>query len=202
MLRRIAYAVAIAGSLLALALRVLGADPTLTFAVSGITIGALAYILGFATEQLGAATGPRIGGLLNATVGNVGEIVIAGFLIADGELEVVKASITGSIVGNLLLVLGASLLVGGLKNGVQRYDAQATGMNAASLLLATIGLIVPATLAALTHAGPETGEGSPAFFNLEESGRPGRLVEIGPTETIFTKPAEQATEDYVSGRFG
>jgi Ca2+:H+ antiporter len=167
MLRRIAYAVAIAGSLLALALRVLGADPTLTFAVSGITIGALAYILGFATEQLGAATGPRIGGLLNATVGNVGEIVIAGFLIADGELEVVKASITGSIVGNLLLVLGASLLVGGLKNGVQRYDAQATGMNAASLLLATIGLIVPATLAALTHAGPETGEGSPAFFNLE-----------------------------------
>jgi Ca2+:H+ antiporter len=167
MLRRIAYAVAIAGSLLALALRVLGADPTLTFAVSGITIGALAYILGFATEQLGAATGPRIGGLLNATVGNVGEIVIAGFLIADGELEVVKASITGSIVGNLLLVLGASLLVGGLKNGVQRYDAQATGMNAASLLLATIGLIVPATLAALTHAGPETSEGSPAFFNLE-----------------------------------
>ncbi|HEX3220353.1 MAG TPA: calcium/proton exchanger [Candidatus Limnocylindria bacterium] len=167
MLRRIAYAVAIAGSLLALALRVLGADPTLTFAVSGITIGALAYILGFATEQLGAATGPRVGGLLNATVGNVGEIVIAGFLIADGELEVVKASITGSIVGNLLLVLGASLLVGGLKNGVQRYDAQATGMNAASLLLATIGLIVPATLAALTHAGPETSEGSPAFFNLE-----------------------------------
>ena len=148
-------------------MRVVGADPTLTFAVSGIAIGALAYILGFATEQLGAATGPRIGGLLNATVGNVGEIVIAGFLIADGELEVVKASITGSIVGNLLLVLGASLLVGGLKNGVQRYDAQATGMNAASLLLATIGLIVPATLAALTHAGPETGEGSPAFFNLE-----------------------------------
>jgi Ca2+:H+ antiporter len=167
MFGRIAYGVSIVGSLAAVAMRLLDADATLTFAVSGIAIGGLAYILGHATEQLGAATGPRIGGLLNATVGNIGEIIIAGFLIANGELEVVKASITGSIVGNLLLVLGASLLVGGLKNGVQRYDAQATGMNAASLLLATIGLIVPATLAALSHAGAETGEGSPAFFDLE-----------------------------------
>jgi Ca2+:H+ antiporter len=167
MFARIAYGVAIVGSALALVLRIVGADATLTFAVSGIAIGGLAYILGHATEQLGAAAGPRIGGLLNATVGNIGEIIIAGFLIANGELEVVKASITGSIVGNLLLVLGLSLLVGGLKNGVQRYDSQATGMNAASLLLATIGLIVPATLAALSHAGPDTGEGSPAFFNLE-----------------------------------
>ena len=167
MIGRVAYGVSIVGSLAALALRVLGADPTLTFAVSGIAIGGLAYTLGHATEQLGAAAGPRIGGILNATVGNIGEIIIAGFLVANGELEVVKASITGSIVGNLLLVLGISLLVGGLKNGVQRYDPQATGMNAASLLLATIGLIVPATLAALSHAGPETGESSPAFFNLE-----------------------------------
>jgi Ca2+:H+ antiporter len=164
---RVAYGVSIVGSLAALALRVLGADPTLTFAISGIAIGGLAYTLGHATEQLGAAAGPRVGGILNATVGNIGEIIIAGFLVANGELEVVKASITGSIVGNLLLVLGISLLVGGLKNGVQRYDPQATGMNAASLLLATIGLIVPATLAALSHAGPETGESSPAFFNLE-----------------------------------
>ena len=167
MFGRIAYGVSIVGSLAALALRLLGADPTLTFAVSGIAIGGLAYTLGHATEQLGAAAGPRIGGILNATVGNIGEIIIAGFLIANGELEVVKASITGSIIGNLLLVLGISLLVGGWKNGVQRYDGQATGMNAASLLLATIGLVVPATLAALVHAGPETGEGSPVFFNLE-----------------------------------
>ena len=167
MFGRIAYGVSILGSLAALVLRIVGADATLTFAVSGIAIGGLAYTLGHATEQLGAAAGPRIGGILNATVGNIGEIIIAGFLIANGELEVVKASITGSIVGNLLLVLGLSLLVGGLKNGVQRYDSQATGMNAASLLLATIGLIVPATLAALSHAGPETGEGSPVFFNLE-----------------------------------
>ncbi|HEY7462954.1 MAG TPA: calcium/proton exchanger [Candidatus Limnocylindria bacterium] len=167
MFGRLAYGVAIAGSVAALVMRLIGADPTLTFFVSGAAIGGLAYTLGHATEQLGAALGPRIGGILNATVGNIGEIIIAGFLIASGELEVVKASITGSIIGNLLLVLGASLLVGGLKNGVQRYDAQATGMNAASLLLATSGLIVPATLAALSNAGAETGSESPVFFNLE-----------------------------------
>jgi Ca2+:H+ antiporter len=167
MFGRIAYAVSIGGSITALALRVVGADATLTFAVSAVAIGGLAYTLGHATEQLGAAAGPRVGGLLNATVGNIGEIIIAAFLIVNGELEVVKASITGSIVGNLLLVLGASLLVGGLRNGIQRYDAQAAGMNAASLLLATIGLIVPATFAGLSHAGAETGEGSPVFFNLE-----------------------------------
>jgi Ca2+:H+ antiporter len=167
MFGRIAYGVSIAGSIVALVLRLIGADATLTFAVSAVAIGGLAYTLGHATEQLGAAAGPRIGGILNATVGNIGEIIIAAFLITSGELEVVKASITGSIVGNLLLVLGASLLLGGLKNGIQRYDAQATGMNAASLMLATIGLIVPATFAALSNAGAETGSGSPIFFNLE-----------------------------------
>jgi Ca2+:H+ antiporter len=163
----VAYGVSIVGSVLALGLRLVGADASLTFAVSALAIGGLAYTLGHATEELGAATGPRIGGILNATVGNVGEIIIAGFLIAAGELDVVKASITGSIVGNLLLVLGASLLVGGLKNGIQQYDAQATGMNAASLILATIGLIVPATFAALSHAGAETPTSSPVFFDIE-----------------------------------
>ena len=140
--------------------------------MSAVAIGGLAYILGQATEQLGAAAGPRIGGILNATVGNVGEIIIAGILILNNELDVVKASITGSIVGNLLLVLGASLFVGGLKNGIQRYDAQATGMNAASLILATIGLIVPATFAAILNAGAETGEGSAGL--LQPGGAVGR----------------------------
>ncbi|HYM52925.1 MAG TPA: calcium/proton exchanger [Candidatus Dormibacteraeota bacterium] len=167
MLARIAYALSIGGSAFAVLLRLLNADATLTFAVSALAILGLAYTLGHATEELGAAAGPRIGGILNATVGNIGEIIIAGFLIASNELDVVKASITGSIVGNLLLVLGASLLVGGLKNGVQRFDPQATGMNAASLILATIGLIVPATFAALIGAGAETGAGSSRFFSIE-----------------------------------
>lgn len=167
MLSLIAYALSIGGTVVVLALRILGADETLTFGVSALTILGLAYTLGHATEQLGIAAGPRIGGIMNATVGNIGEIIIAGFLIADGKIEIVHASITGSIVGNLLLVLGASLLIGGLKNGVQHYDAQLTGMNAASLILATIGLVVPATFAFLIGGGEGTRPGDPQFFQIE-----------------------------------
>ncbi|MEO5894076.1 MAG: calcium/proton exchanger [Vicinamibacterales bacterium] len=167
MIKKTAYGVGTLGTVIALAMRFLDADPMLTFSLSALTILGLAFTLGHATEQLGIAAGPRIGGLLNATVGNVGEIIIAGFLINAGEIEVVHATITGSIIGNLLLVVGASLLVGGLKNGVQEYDSQVTGMNAASLILATIGLIVPATFALLIGATPATGPGEPGFFRVE-----------------------------------
>jgi Ca2+:H+ antiporter len=167
MLATIAYALSIGGTIATVALRFLDADPTLTFGVSALTILGLAYVLGHATEQLGLAAGPRIGGIMNATVGNIGEIIIAAFLILDDKIAIVHASITGSIVGNLLLVLGVSLLVGGLKNGVQRYDAQLTGMNAASLILATIGMIVPATFAFLIGGGEGTAPGDPQFFRIE-----------------------------------
>jgi Ca2+:H+ antiporter len=167
MFARIAYGLAIGGTVLTLVLRVIGANETLTFGVSAATILGLAYTLGHATEQLGMAAGPRIGGIMNATVGNVGEIIIAAFLILDDKIDIVHASITGSIVGNLLLVLGASLLVGGVKNGIQTYDAGATGMNAASLILATIGLVIPATFAFLIGGGEGTGPGDPEFFQIE-----------------------------------
>ena len=167
MFGRIAYGISIGGTIVTLALRLTGADDTLTFGVAALTILGLAYTLGHATEELGLAAGPRIGGIMNATVGNVGELIIAGFLIAEGKIEVVHASITGSIVGNLLLVLGASLLIGGIKNGIQSYDAQATGMNAASLILATIGLVVPATFAFLVGGGAATAPGDAAFFRVE-----------------------------------
>jgi Ca2+:H+ antiporter len=162
-----AFAVSAIGTVASLALRLLNADPTLTFGVAALTILALAYLLGHATEQLGISAGPKIGGIMNATVGNIGEIIIAAFLILDGQIDVVHASITGSIIGNLLLVLGASLLVGGLKNGVQQYDQEVVGMNAASLILATIGLIVPATFALIIGGGPETDPGDAAFFQIE-----------------------------------
>lgn len=167
MLKRIAYGVSIAGTLAAVVMRFTGVDATITFGVAALAILGLAYTLGHATEQLGAAAGPRIGGIMNATVGNVGEIIIAAFLILDGKIEIVHASITGSIIGNLLLVLGASLLFGGLRNGVQSYDAQLTGMNAASLILATIGLVIPATFAFLIGGGEGTGPGDPEFFSIE-----------------------------------
>jgi len=167
MLKKAAYSLGILGTLVVLALRVFDAEPMLAFGLSALTILGLAFTLGHATEQLGIAAGPRIGGILNATVGNIGEIIIAAFLINAGEIAVVHASITGSIIGNLLLVVGVSLFVGGLKNGVQQYDAQVTGMNAASLILATIGLIVPATFALAIGANPETGPGQPGFFRVE-----------------------------------
>jgi Ca2+:H+ antiporter len=167
MLTLAAYAISVVGTVVTVALRLAGANATLTFGLSAVTILALAYVLGETTEQLGAAAGPRIGGIMNATVGNIGEIIIAGFLIAAGEIEVVQVSITGSIVGNLLLVLGASLVVGGLKNGVQRFDAQLTGMNAASLILATIGLVVPATFAFVIGGGAQTGAGERGFPQIE-----------------------------------
>jgi len=167
MVKRIAYGVSAVGTLAAVAMRFTGVDATITFGVAALAILGLAFTLGHATEQLGAAAGPRIGGIMNATVGNVGEIIIAAFLILDGKIEIVHASITGSIVGNLLLVLGASLLLGGLKNGIQHYDAQLTGMNAASLILATIGLVIPATFAFLIGGGEGSGPGDPEFFSIE-----------------------------------
>ncbi len=168
MVKRVAYGVSAVGTVAAVLMRfVLDADPTWSFGVAALAILGLAYTLGHATEQLGAAAGPKIGGIMNATVGNVGEIIIAAFLVLDGKIDIVHASLTGSIIGNLLLVLGASLLLGGLKNGVQSYDAQATGMNAASLILATIGLIIPATFAFLIGGGEGTGPGDPQFFSIE-----------------------------------
>jgi Ca2+:H+ antiporter len=162
-----AHGLSAIGTVGSLGLRYVEADPMLTFAVSALAVLGLAYTLGHSTEQLGIAAGPKIGGILNATVGNIGEIIIACFLINAGQIDVVHASITGSIIGNLLLVLGASLLIGGLKNGVQEYDDQVTGMNAASLILATIGLIVPATVAYVIGAASDTAPGQRGFHRIE-----------------------------------
>jgi Ca2+:H+ antiporter len=116
----------------------------LTFLSAAAAILPLAGIIGRATEQLALHAGERVGGLLNATFGNVTELIIAVFLILDGELEVVKASLTGSILGNLLLVLGLSFFVGGLRHKEQEFNAQGAGVHASSLALAVTGLLMPA----------------------------------------------------------
>jgi Ca2+:H+ antiporter len=142
---------------------VLGIHGTPLFFVSGAGILGLAYAVGASTERLGGLTGPQVGGILNATFGNVAELIIAFFALQAGLLDVVKASITGSIVGNLLLVLGASLFFGGLKHGLQRFNAKIAGLDATLLILAVIGLFIPAVFAA---TGP-TGTGEPG--HIEES---------------------------------
>ncbi|WP_127584379.1 calcium/proton exchanger [Paenibacillus koleovorans] len=103
-----------------------------------------AGFLGKATEGVAHYAGERIGGFLNATFGNAAELIIAIFLIRDGLFDMVKASITGSILGNLLLVLGLSVFLGGLKFKVQKFNVMMAGSNASLMLLAVIALFIPA----------------------------------------------------------
>ena len=132
---------------ISIALELAGGDDLLIFVSSAAAILPLAGLIGRSTEQLALHTGPRIGGLINATFGNVTELIIAIFLILDDEIEIVKASLTGSILGNLLLVLGLSFLLGGLKHEEQTYNAQSASIHATSLVLAVTGLLMPALFA-------------------------------------------------------
>src|SRR3954451_14419097 len=126
------------------------ADKNVVFIVSAVAILGLAWVVGLSTERLGSLTGPRVGGILNATFGNIAELIIAFFALQAGLIEVVKASLTGSIIGNLLLVLGASIHVGGLRHGIQTFSARVASSNASLLVLADIGLFVPAVFAFTT----------------------------------------------------
>lgn len=121
----------------------LAVSPLTLFILSGLAIIPLADFIGEATEEIALYIGPRWGGLLNATLGNAAELIITIFAIQRGLYELVRASITGSILGNLLLILGLSLLLGGLKNGIQRFDRRTAAMNATLGLLAVIALLVP-----------------------------------------------------------
>src|SRR3979411_2003512 len=109
-------------------------QPVLTFITAAVAIIPLAGLIGRATDQLAICIGPRLGGLLNATFGNLTELIVGVLLIAAGDFEVVKASLIGSIVGNLLLVLGLSLLVGGVRCGEQAFSAGAAGGHPRALL--------------------------------------------------------------------
>ena len=119
---------------------------TIVFVVSAIAIIPFAGYIGTATEVLAFHTSPRIGGLLNATLGNAAELIITIVAIRAGLLELVKASITGSILGNLLLVLGMSILLGGLKHGAQTFNRKLASNNAVMLVLTVLILLIPSLL--------------------------------------------------------
>jgi Ca2+:H+ antiporter len=119
-------------------------SPTLLFVFSALAIIPLAKYIGEATEELTIYTGPALGGLLNATFGNATELIISIFAIKAGLFEVVKASLTGSIIGNLLLVLGLAMFVGGYKREYQSFNTVGAKSAASSLLLAVVALVVPA----------------------------------------------------------
>lgn len=129
---------------LAIAASLLQAPAVVNFGLAAVAIIPLAGLMGRATEQLADRLGPGIGGLLNATFGNAAELILALFALGRGLDDVVKASLTGSVIGNLLLVLGASLLAGGIKFPVQRFNRTAAGVGSTLMALASIGLIIPA----------------------------------------------------------
>jgi len=119
-------------------------NPVLIFTVSAFAIIPLAGLMGEATEEISVYSGPRIGGFLNATFGNATELIISFFALKAGLFDVVKASIAGSVIGNILLVLGASMLFGGIKFKSQKFNKKQVEVSASMLLFAVIGLTIPA----------------------------------------------------------
>jgi len=128
------------------------------FVTSVLAILPLAGYIGRATEALAEQLGGGIGGLLNATFGNAAELIIGALALREGLTDLVKASITGSIIGNLLLVFGASALVGGLRHPVQHFNRTAAGLGTTMLLLSTIALVVPAVFHRLSRGVPDSPE--------------------------------------------
>ncbi len=120
------------------------ASPILVFGSAALSIVPLSKIVGGATESLAVHIGPTLGGLLNASMGNAPELIIGFFALKNGLLKVVKASLTGSILGNLLLTLGLAMFVGGLTHPVQRFNVRSARMSTTLMMLAVVGLMVPA----------------------------------------------------------
>jgi Ca2+:H+ antiporter len=144
---------------IAVALEIAGAEPVLVFGAAAVGVIPCAAVMGESTEAIAAKTGPGVGGLLNVTFGNAPELIIAFFALVEGLQEVVKASIVGSVIGNILLVLGAAMVVGGAKRDKQTFSQTAANAQSAMLMLALAALIFPA-LFQLIHGGglPSVGE--------------------------------------------
>jgi len=150
------------------------ANPNALFVCSAIAIIPVAGWIGRATEELAARVGEGLGGLLNATFGNAAELIIAGIALSKGLTSVVKASIAGSTIGNILLVLGLSVLLGGLKHKEQRFNKIGARTAVISLSLAAIALVIP------------------TVFHLAASGSPGgwsptveRQLSLGISVVLF-----------------
>ena len=142
----------------AVLLDVFGATATIVFVVSALGIVPTAALMGRATEELAARSGPGIGGLLNVTFGNAPELIIALFALGQGLQEVVKASIVGSILGNILLVMGAAMLAGGIGRDKQTFSRTGVSIQTTMLLLAAAALIMPAIFELVEGKGlPQPG---------------------------------------------
>ena len=143
----------------AIALELAHADAVLVFFAAAAGVIPTAALMGRATEELAHRSGPGVGGLLNVTFGNAPELIIAFFALNEGLQEVVKASLIGSILGNILLVMGAAMLVGGLKRPTQRFNATAASVQSSMLLLAATALVMPTIYQLVAGGGlPQVGQ--------------------------------------------
>src|SRR5665647_88437 len=139
--------------LLSLFAEYIHSSPIAIFVLASLVILPLAKYIGESTEEISAHTGPALGGLLNATFGNATELIISFFALQAGLNEMVKASITGSIIGNLLLILGMAFFFGGLGKDQQEFNTTAAKTSASTLLLATAAIVMPAVFV-LTSENP------------------------------------------------
>jgi Ca2+:H+ antiporter len=163
-MRNVAYGLTALLAIAGAAVELLGGPVLLVFTLTALALVGLAWVLGQATESVGHYAGPRIGGILNATFGNAAELIITIFALSAGLTTVVKASIIGSVIGNVLLVLGASILIGGLKNGTQSFSTTIAGANAAMLAIVVFGMALPTVFGML-----DPGEGNPSLEYLSIS---------------------------------
>nr|WP_183342470.1 calcium/proton exchanger [Conexibacter arvalis] len=138
---------------LAIVLDLAGVSAVAIFFASALGVIPTAALMGRATEELAARSGPGVGGLLNVTFGNAPELIIALFALEKGLHEVVKASLTGSVIGNILLVLGMSMFVGGLGREKQEFNRVAAGAQSSMLLLAAVALVMPAIFEGINGSG-------------------------------------------------
>ena len=132
--------------------KIFGLSDTMLFACSSLAIVPLAGLMGKSTDIISCFCGQKLGGLLNATFGNATELIIAFIAMKEGMVDVVKASLAGSVIGNILLVLGMSMLVGGVKYKMQEFNRNSINITASMLLFAVLGLSIPAVF---THTMPE-----------------------------------------------
>jgi len=194
----------------AIALELTHASATIVFVCSALGIIPTAALMGRATEELAARSGPGVGGLLNVTFGNAPELIIALFALGAGLQEVVKASLIGSILGNILLVLGASMLIGGLKTKklVQKFDRTAANVQALMLFLAMGALVMPAVYELVQGTGlPKIGPESIRYDSTVEglslavavvlivTYLLGLLFSLRTHRDIFNPVAEETAED-------
>src|SRR4029079_17844877 len=140
---RIWFASWLGMAVLAVVMEVSSIRGEFVFGVASLALMGLAWLLGEATDQAGNSAGPRASALLNATFGNLPEVVIVILAINAGLEDIARASIIGSVIGNILLILGLSLILGGWKNGIQTFNERVATMNSSMLILAVAGLGFP-----------------------------------------------------------